>query len=827
MLSTVRSRVALTLVIAASAFAQSPSNLLLNPAFNFHSFDNSREGKAAEYRSASIACWDQTTFGDAEAYRNARQTALHTSFAVDNVVVIHPGKSIKQFALLAELDLDGNEHVSLSVFGHQAKPKSLSAAIRMMRLDSEEGSWSPKDFGFSDERTFPKHSRGELTAAPSFVSESPDASDFELKVEKASIPFGFTENPTKSTKQPNVIGITVEFTNTSKEDVWIYSPCLARGDKALNRLPESRALPEYYRGIPRTIQKLWRGEPLHIIVMGSSIDRGSANPRMVPYDEDPKSPTFKQPLSKTTDFDGTLIGHPEWNDYIGWWQHHFMYGGRFRQWLMQRFNYPMDHLLLNTMARDGSCIAESHSGLEAYATLSLPPDPDFNGQAKGKTWQELYPAVFARPEGARPDLVIFGSGANEKVDGADEVAAFEGAIRWYQRHYPGIEFVFCMWQNRESYTPNTGHLRELSLRYQIPFIDLGRVISETTRYCNSSALVPSDGHPQAAAHDLWARQLEKAFEVADPIQSGIAQLHLPERLSQYTPRWEGEVTTYDAGDKRLRNNTGFILEDTFVNLWASTKDELVGVRFDGAEDEGSRRRPSRIRDNRNSTFARGKLSLGDRHIVEVTGKESALIAVDSKSLVNRQWRSVGQAPWRISVKMEMQTFHSEWGNPFGNAVATLSDGITASMHFIGTDLSIAYADQADGGTLVVIVDGEEKLRVATNQPFTDASCKALYMENRKGIRGLAYGWHNVVAKSEGKPVSLLGAFTYDTRSNRSAERVERGEARGGDTITFSAPFKARPWIICHGGLAVKIENVSPTSVRFTGEQEGSYEVVGE
>lgn len=825
MFSRTTSLLAAIFIFAAAARAQTPANLLLNPALDFHCFENSRTGQGAEFKSGSIACWNQNAYGDAEAWRAARQTAFRSSFATDNVVVIHPGKTLHQFALLAEMGLDGGEHVSLSVFGHQTKPKSLSAAIRMMRLDSDEGTWSPKDFDMSDARTFPKHSRGELTADPSFVSESGEAPDFELKVEKAVIPFGFTESGTKSTKQPNVIGITVEFTNIGKEDVWIYAPCLARGDKALSRLPEARAMPDYYRGIPRTIQKLWRGEPLHLIVMGSSIDRGSANPPMTAYDEDPKSPTFKQPLSKVHDFEGEVVGHPEWNDYIGWWQHHFMYGGRLRQVLMQKFNYPMDRLLLNTMACDGSCIAESHSGLEAYATLSLPPEPGTNGQAKGKTWQELYPAVFARPEGARPDLVIFGSGANEKVDGANEVAAFEGAIRWFQRHYPGIEFVFCMWQNRETYTPNTGHLRELSLRYQIPFIDLGRVISETTRYCNSSALVPSDGHPQAAAHYLWAKQLERAFDVADPMKSGVAQLSLPERLSDHTIGWEGEVTTYNAGDKRLRGNTGFILDDTFVNLWATTKDELVSLRLDGVQNEGSRRRPTRARDNRNSTFATGQLSLGDRHIIEATGKESAFVADDSKSALNRQWQPVTSPRWKLPGKPE--PFASEWGAPFGNAAVKLAPGSDASTDFIGTDLSVAFADAADGGDLIVLVDGKDVLRAATNQPFTDAAGKALFMENRKGIRDLAYGWHNVQIKAEGKPVRLLGAFTYDTRPNRQSERVERGRAFAGETISFTAPFKTRPWVVCHGGLQVKLDGVSASGVKFTGTGEGSYEIIGE
>ncbi|MBX7207213.1 MAG: SGNH/GDSL hydrolase family protein [Verrucomicrobiaceae bacterium] len=817
--------IAACFAVTLAARAQTAVNLLLNPSLDFHCFDNSRTGQGAEFKSGSIAYWDHAAYGDAEAYRAARQTAFRPPFAVPNVAVIHPGKSLHQFALLAETGLDGSEHVSLSVFGHQTKPKSLRASVHMMRLDSDEGTWSPKDFGLADTRTFPKHSRGELVPGASFVSDSGDGTDFELKVEKAVIPFGFTESGTRSTREPNVIGLTVEFRNTAKEDVWIFSPCLARGDKALNRLPEGRAMPDLYRSIPRTMQKLWRGEPLHLIVMGSSIDRGSANPPMVPYDEDPKSATFKQPLSKSREFDGGTAGHPEWNDYIGWWQHHFMYGGRLRQWLMQRFDYPMDHLLLNTMACDGSCIAESHSGLEAYATLSLPPDPGVNGHAKGKTWQELYPAVFARPEGARPDLVIFGSGANEKVDGADEVAAFEGAIRWFQHRYPGIEFVFCMWQNRETYTPNTGHLRELSLRYQIPYVDLGRVISETTRWCNSCALVPADGHPQAAAHEIWAKQLERAFEAADPVKSGFAQLSLPERLSAHSIGWEGDITTYAANDKRLHCNTGFILDDTFVNLWASTKDELVGIRVDGTQSESARRRPMRARDHRNSTFATGVLCLGDRHIVEVTGTGSAFVAADSKTALYRQWFPVTSPRWKLPGKPG--PFASDWGAPYGDAQVKLAPETEATTDFVGTDISIAYVDAADGGEIVALVDGQEMLRTATNQPFTDAAGNTLHMENRKGIRGLPYGWHTVQVKAAGKPVRLLGAFVYDTRSNRSAERVERGRAFAGESIRFSAPFKVRPWIVCQGGLQVRLGDASGTSVKFSGGGEGTYEIVGE
>lgn len=816
----------IVLLLDLSAAAVLPeSNLLLNPTLDFHCIENSRTGSSGEFKSGAVPCWNQTSYGNVEAVRATRQSVFRTSFPVANVAVIHPGKSLHQFSLLCEMGVDGGEQVSLSVYGHQKQPDSLHASVQMMGLDSDTGIWSPKDFGGTDARSFPKHSRGELVAAAVFESGSGPDTDFELKVEKAIVPFGFNESATASTKQPNVIGITVEFTNKGKEDVWIYSPSLVSGSKALNRLPQARATPEHYRSIPRTMQKLWRGEPLHIIVMGSSIDRGSANPKLVPYDENRLSPTFKEPLSESTDFDGALLGHPEWTDYTGWWQHHYMYGGRLRRLLMEKFNYPIDRLLLNTMAADGSCISESHSGLQAYASLSLPPDRGTNGHPKGKTWQELYPAVFARPEGARPDLVIFGSGANEKVDGGQEVAAFEGAIRWFQRNYPDIEFVFCMWQNRESYTPNTGHLRELSLRYQIPFLDLGRVLSETTRHCNSYALVPQDGHPQAAAHYLWAKQLERAFDALDPIKPGLAQLQQPERLSNYTIGWEGDITSYGAGDKRIRNRSGFILDDTFINLWASSKDEFVPIRMDGAPASGSRRKPSPKRDPRNSTFATGLLGLGDRHIVEVGGLESALVAADSKMTINRQLHSVASPRWKVTGTPE--AFISDWGAPYGDRVLALSPGSPATIDFVGTDLSIAYADVPDGGNLIVLIDGIEQLKTPTNEPFIDMAGTSLFMENRKGIRGLPYGWHSVEVRAEGKPVRLLGAFTYDTRANRTAERVLRGNAFAGESLSFSAHFKTRPWVICHGSLALTPEDTTATGLKFSGTGGGFYEIVGE
>jgi len=634
------------LLLPALVSVSAPANLLLNPQFRFHSFGNSRTADRKEWQSGSVPGWESAAYGDVLAVRTPRMTGWTPEVMVEAAVAIHPGKQCSQIVLLAETSLRHGDPVSLSAYGWLPEGGKLSAELRLLRLDSMPGTYKPADFGSTDTRTFPAFARGELIPFAGRTATLDTAGHGRLAIDHLVVEGAFTEDSKQGTDQPNTIALEVIFRNPGEVDAWVYAPTLAAGPTAPDGLPE-RPLPTAYRGLPRTMQKLWRGEPLHLLTMGSSIDRGSANPRLAPYDEDPASPTFKQPRAALPEFDGTLVGHPEANDYYGWWQHWFMYTGRFRRWLMQQFDYPVDKLLLNVMACDGSSISEAHSGFADYAELRLPPDANLNGHRGGKTWQELYPALFARPEGPRPDLIIFGSGANEKVDGAAELALFEGAIRWFQRHYPGVEFVFCMWQNRQSYTPNVGHLQELALRYQIPYLDLGSVLNRTTAYCNSNALVPPDGHPQAVAHLLWSMVLERGFMAADPIEAGVAQLHLPARAHAETIGWEGDTRRYTAPDPRLRNDAGFILDDTMVNLWATTKDELVTIKTDGEVNPGSRRKPQGTRDLRNSTFATGHLSFGDRHIVEVAGTDSKLAAADSKAHPSRRWLGVDNPAWTL------------------------------------------------------------------------------------------------------------------------------------------------------------------------------------
>lgn len=809
--------------------AWAETNLLWNGGFHFQAFETSRDDGQSGHRTGSVPYWDQEAYGDAEAIRAPANAVFRPQFAVDGVVMLHPGKSLRQLILLHEAQLDHGDVVSLSVFGHQAKPGALRAAVCQMQLDDAAGEWTPAKFGQKDSRTFPRHARGELVRVEIGDSVSGQAPDFELKIENARITGAIIDDPAAAGARANTLGIQVEFSNASDADVWIYSPCLTRGPVAKNRLPDQRALPDHYRHVPRTVSKLRRGEPLHVIVMGSSIDRASANPPLYLYDENPRSPRFKEPISPGDFlFDGKLIGHPEWTPYYGQWRHYFSFGGRLRSALMRRFNYPIDRVLLNFMACDGSSIGESHSALEPWATLATPPNPENNGQAVGPGWEQLHPAIFSRPGGARPDLVIFGSGANEKIDGAEEVAVFEGAIRWFQRHYPEIEFVFCLWQNQEKGTAGAA-MKNLALAYGIPLLDLGRELSLASRYINRLGFTPGDGHPQAAAHFLWGRMLERAFQPVDPVQAGVPQRHLPARVSPYAIGWEGEMRTYPANSPRVHENA-FIFDDTVVNLWAFSTEAKVSVLVDGESSEspafhsGSRLRPVKDRNPRNSVFAIGRLSLGDRHVVEVKGAEARIIAVDAKTALNRTWHGVESKSWRLH-DLRVETFSSAWGAPYGTAQVALPPGLPVKLRWVGTDCSVAWAPEPGAGTLVARVDGSERLRERAGVPFTLASGRQAFLENRRGVRGLPYGVHELELEAVGGPVAVLGAFSYDTRANQDGQRILQGLAAPGDRIVFSAAFAAVPIVHCSGGLQVR--EVSREGITFGGDQTGSYQVTGE
>ncbi len=816
-------------------------NLLLNPRFEFHAFTNHRDGRAGSYESGNVAFWNTDAWGDITVRRESHVAAdILPDFSVGNAVAIAPGKRFYQFITLPEAGLAHGDRVSLTVFGHQAQPDQLRATVKLLKLDSQDGTWKPTDFGATDSREFPRHSRGELVTALTYEATAADPGRVQLTVKAAEIVGHFTPGEESHSDDVNTVAIQIELQNTAAApaegeegpgEVWVCAPCLTLGDQAVANLPAGREMQPAYRYIPRTIQKLWKGEPIHVILMGSSIDRGSANPPMYPYDEDPTSETFKQPRSDQHPLDPTLVDRPDLDGYFSAWRYYYCYTGRLKRELMRKFNVGPDKILFNWMACDGSCVGEAHSGLADYASLSLPPDDFTNGHPAGRTWEELYPDLMARPGGPGPDLVIFGSGANEKTDTPDEVAVYEGTIRWFQSHYPGCEFLFGQFQNQGGYTPNPGDLQALAQRYQIPFMDYGYVGDYLTRWCNPRTLVPRDGHPQAASHYIWFKQLERAFECWDPTQPGQVQEQLPERAHRNTYGWEGDMVSFVEGDTRILGNR-CIIEDTAFNAWGGINAEAEGNKeaapqpvVDGEPRSGSRR-SNTSRDVRNSWFRFGNLPLGDRHILEIKGPEARLAGVDCKVCPGRVWLGTGSPQWDLAGT-DVTDFASQWGAPYGDRQAVLQPGQTFTIDVVATDMSVAYVDAPDGGTLRVTVDDAVKLQQTANVAFTDCDGGEHFMENRRGVLGLGFGLHRVVLEAVDAPVAVLGLFTYDARPNLSSERRLTGRAAAGDVVAFTLPFRARPVVVCFDGLQVRTEDITPTQVTFSGEGVGTYEVIGQ
>ena len=56
-----------------------------------------------------------------------------------------------------------------------------------MKLDSEDGTWIPSEFGMADERTFPRHARGELVVAKSYEVSSEQTGSVQLRIDDAEI----------------------------------------------------------------------------------------------------------------------------------------------------------------------------------------------------------------------------------------------------------------------------------------------------------------------------------------------------------------------------------------------------------------------------------------------------------------------------------------------------------------------------------------------------------------------------------------------------------------------------------------------------------------
>lgn len=736
-------------MMTMTAIGQERSNLLVNPQFDHL---NSEPGSALY-----VAGWNVQDRGDVEV--------LSLGTGAESTVRIAPGKRFWQFIALADIEGEWKGvPVSLSAEIAHEQSQAIRVSLALMGIESGEGTWIPNDLGtLGDGREFSSHGRGELV-----VLDQVESRPFEqqgsriVKAEGLKVDWFFREQKEANPDFRNAVGIRVEFENLSDDQpMWVRNPVLVRGEQAVTGAVPGRAVPQWSRQIPRTMAKLLAGEPVYILTLGSSIDRGSANPRLYVYNEDPQSPTYLQPLASDKPFNPEIVGRPDLEGYLGWFQHYFMYTGRMRLELMRKYGYDVDGLLLNVMACDGSSIGESHSGFADYASLELAPAAGVNGHVSGRSWKELYPRHFAEGAIPVPDLVVFGHGHNERIDGEDEIAVFEGAIRWFQRHYPEVEFVNCMWIRRTRDGLNQS-MPQLCAHYGIPFIPVNELIRHLRGTVNYYALAPDGGHPQAAAHYLWYKQLEKAFETTSREWEPIPQRHLPPRMNPWSYLWEGEMVTFEEGSERLVQGKMMIVEDGPFNLWAKHDEgkEPMRLWINGEANKGAGRgRNYAKRDIRNSTFAYGRLSPGERHVVEVVGENPQIVATDHKVALHKQFFPAGNDAWQTPLRS--QTYSSAWGHPYGDGYYLLNEGDVLTIEVDAELLSVAWLDQEDGGKIEVYVDGKLAWEQETNQPFIDRDGTVHFMENRRAIRNQEKGLHQLQIKTVSGAVKILSAYGYD------------------------------------------------------------------
>ncbi len=307
---------------------------------------------------------------------------------------------------------------------------------------------------------------------------------------------------------------------------------------------------------------------------------------------------------------------------------------------------------------------------------------------------------------------------------------------------------------------------------------------------------------------------------AGALRASIRLMKLDSEDGEWTP------TDYGMSDERTfpRHSRG---EPVVAQSHETTSDGTgrVELRIDGAEMSGARRSTQGY-DLRNSWFRHGNLRLGDRHILEVAGAGARLTCVDAKVCPNRRLIGVGSAQWDLGGA-PVTELASEWGAPFGGRQAVLEPGGAVEIDMVATDISVAWVDAPGAGTLRVLVDGEERLVQPADEPFTDCDGNERFLENRRGVLGLGYGLHRVRLEAVDAPVAVLGVLTYDSRSNRDAERRLTGLASPGDTIHLTPAFGARPLVIAHPPLAVRPEDVTREQVTFAGDGPGGYEVIVE
>lgn len=759
----------ISLTLAAGTACAEPANLLLNPSFRFHA--RSAAGYPSGRASHNVACWNTDAWGDITVVARDAIDAFTPAAPVVGVARIAPGKRLYQFNTLPELGCAPGDRLSLVVQGFQDGDSRLEARMTLLCLESADGTWCPRDFGCPDDRTFSRQGRGELVpGAQRRSAGSSGEGAVTVGLEALPVDTVFERARDSSVTHINTVALLVEFANLGTAgDVWVYAPVLVKGATAPEAFAPGRAAPETYRQLPRTVGKLLRGDPIHIMALGSSIDTGDANPRLYVYDEDPASPAYKQPLWNGG-FDAAAVRRPDLADYIDVPKQYLKYTGRLRLELMRKFQLQVSDIFINAMSCGGSSIGESHSGFAEYSALEQAPGGQ-NGHPTGKSWAQLYPRLFSAGRKPAPDLVIFGHGHNERIDAPDGIAVYEGALRWFQKRFPEVEFLFCQWHSsyKNGNIPPVPERRKLCEHYGIPFIDIVPLIEAlTSTWCNHYALCPDGGHPQAGAHTIWFRQLERMFELADPLATLVPQTRLPPRYNPYSYGWEGRIVTYTAPHPRIRGSR-MVIDDTAFNLWCSDGGkERMTLVLDGEESKGGSAgngRQMTRRDPRNSSFVHGRLSLGDRHLLEVLGTGPVTVAaLDCKVCDKRRFLPVDDPAWRLPADAAaVEPFASEWGAPYGERLLRLAAGQTLRLRVSATDLSVAYVDRPDAGELQVSVDGRQRLTQACNLPFVDTDGTAHFMANRRGILDLGFAQHTVELRAATGPVSVLGLYTYDTR----------------------------------------------------------------
>ena len=122
----------LSLLLSANGSASeggNPMNLLLNPGFEFHAFENHRHGRAVSFESHNVAFWNTGAWGDITVMRESHVRAeIRPGFTTHNLVSIAPGKRFWQFFTLPEASLGHDDRVSLleSTIASSAGPTSSS-----------------------------------------------------------------------------------------------------------------------------------------------------------------------------------------------------------------------------------------------------------------------------------------------------------------------------------------------------------------------------------------------------------------------------------------------------------------------------------------------------------------------------------------------------------------------------------------------------------------------------------------------------------------------------------------------------------------------------